>query len=100
MRLGLDRQGRVCLAGYGVCGLDLGEDLLGSLVVIRPPVIGPPGKRVLYLRVITARVLEWLTAVPSRGDWLPTTDLARAVLDSDLVNGVVAGSQDDGVGLW
>jgi hypothetical protein len=51
-----------CLAGYGVCGLDLSEDLLGSLVVIWP-VIGPPGIRALYRGVITARVPEWLSAV-------------------------------------
>jgi DDE superfamily endonuclease len=29
MRVGLDREGRVCPVGHGGCGLDLGEDLLG-----------------------------------------------------------------------
>jgi hypothetical protein len=37
MRLGPDGQDRPCPVGHGVCSLDLSEDLLRALVVIRPP---------------------------------------------------------------
>ena len=36
MRLGPDREGRLCLDGLGVFGLDLCEDLVGSAVVMGP----------------------------------------------------------------
>ena len=50
------------------------------------PVIGPPGIWALYLGVITARVLEWLTGVPPQETRFPARDLARATLTTSRAN--------------
>src|SRR5580692_1641372 len=88
MRLSPDGQGRLCPAGHGVRSLDLSEDLLGSLVVIRP-------------RHRTSRDTGALPGSnngssagmahrrSTTGDSLSVRDLARAALDSNLVTGQI-----------
>jgi hypothetical protein len=53
----------LCAVGRGVCSPDLSEDFLGLLVVIRPPSSDLQKIRALYLKVITARMPERVTAV-------------------------------------
>ena len=88
MRLGPDREGRLCLVGQGACSLDLCEDLLGFAVVIGPRYRTSRGYGRSVLKVITDRFPEWVTGRSCRRRSLPVGMMGRSIASgADPQNG-------------